>query len=93
MRGARVVFALISLLVPLMAQKKEDQGPTDEKAQKTFQKALDLLHQRMVRLGSTNSGRQTSRTAGIANRVSCRSSSTGPSCMSGNRPSLQQKSS
>jgi len=48
MRCARVVFTLVSLLVPLMAQQKKDEGPTDEKAQKTFQKALDLLHQRMV---------------------------------------------
>ena len=48
MRCARVAFLLLSLLVPLMAQKKEEKGPTDEKAQKTFQKALGLLHQRMI---------------------------------------------
>jgi thiol-disulfide isomerase/thioredoxin len=48
MRCVRVMCMLVFLLVPLAAQQKEDQGPTDEKAQKTFQKALDLLHQRMV---------------------------------------------
>jgi thiol-disulfide isomerase/thioredoxin len=31
-----------------MAQQKKDEGPTDEKAQKTFQKALELLHQDVV---------------------------------------------
>ena len=45
MRFACVIFALSCFLAPALAQEKTD-GPTNEKAQKTFQEALKLLRER-----------------------------------------------
>jgi len=45
MRYAHVLLALACLVTPLSAQGPQD-GPTNEKAQKTYKEGLDLLHQR-----------------------------------------------
>jgi thiol-disulfide isomerase/thioredoxin/Tfp pilus assembly protein PilF len=46
MRHAVVILALVGALTPLLAQ--ETDGPTDEKAQKTYKEALEYLHKRMT---------------------------------------------
>ncbi len=49
MRHAVLILTLACVLVPLGAQDKtQPQGPTDPKAQKTYQEALDYLHKRMT---------------------------------------------
>jgi len=47
---ARVGLALACLILPLLAQEKPDEGPTNEKAQKTYQEGLEWLRQRRVSL-------------------------------------------
>ena len=53
MRLLRVCAAVMFLFSPVLAQENSG-GPTDEKAQKTYQEALQLLHQRepLFALGS-----------------------------------------
>lgn len=84
---------IVSLLVPLMAQQKKDEDPTDDKALKTFQKALDLLHQRMVGAAFDEFKKADKQDGGHCKSCQLSSSNTGPSCTSGSRPRLQQKSS
>ena len=45
MRFARICLASICVLTPVLAQEKTD-GPTNEKAQKTYKEALEHLHDR-----------------------------------------------
>lgn len=45
MRFLRITLALVFVLPPVMAQEKTD-GPTDEKARKTYENALKSLHER-----------------------------------------------
>jgi thiol-disulfide isomerase/thioredoxin len=45
MRFHRITLALLFVLAPVMAQEKTD-GPTDEKARKTYENALKSLHER-----------------------------------------------
>jgi thiol-disulfide isomerase/thioredoxin len=47
MRFALIVLALTFSLVPAFAQDKPADGPTNEKAQKTYKNAQELLHGRM----------------------------------------------
>jgi peroxiredoxin len=53
MRLAAVILALSCSLAPALAQDKAD-GPTNEKAQKTYQEALKLLHERRKDLALDN---------------------------------------
>jgi len=48
MRYATIILALACMLAPAHAQEKADEGPANEKAQKTFKQGLDYLHQRMT---------------------------------------------
>ncbi len=48
MRGARTVLMLACMGALLFAQEKSDEGPTNEKAQKTYKEALDFEHRRMT---------------------------------------------
>jgi thiol-disulfide isomerase/thioredoxin len=48
MRYVRMMLVLASFALPLAAQDKPDEGPTNEKAQKTYKEALDYLHRRMT---------------------------------------------
>src|ERR1700687_1740883 len=45
MRFALICLASICVLTPVLAQEKTD-GPTNEKAQKTYKEALEHLHDR-----------------------------------------------
>jgi len=45
-----LVLALASIVVPGRAQKKTDEGPTNEKAQKTYKEGLEYLQQRRTDL-------------------------------------------
>lgn len=45
MRFGRITMALLCILTPVLAQEKPD-GPTDEKARKTYENALKSLHDR-----------------------------------------------
>jgi len=47
MRYSLIGLLLVSLAVPLAGQQKSD-GPTDEKARKTYQEAMDYLRQRRI---------------------------------------------
>ncbi|HTZ82512.1 MAG TPA: redoxin domain-containing protein [Candidatus Acidoferrales bacterium] len=47
MKCAPIGIALISLLLPLVAQQKPAQGPANEKAQKTYEQALKYVQERM----------------------------------------------
>jgi thiol-disulfide isomerase/thioredoxin len=47
MRYGATVLVLACMVAPLLAQEKTDDGPTNEKAQKTYKEALDELHRRM----------------------------------------------
>jgi peroxiredoxin len=47
MRYTGWVFILACIVAPLLAQEKTEEGPTNEKAQKTYREALDYLHRRM----------------------------------------------
>ena len=47
MRIALITLALACVLAPALAQDSSD-GPSNEKAQKTYKSALDLLHQRQT---------------------------------------------
>ncbi len=42
-----LLLALAVFATPLLSQEKTDDGPTNEKAQKTYKEALDYLHKRM----------------------------------------------
>jgi thiol-disulfide isomerase/thioredoxin len=46
MRHAGMVLLLAFMVAPVMAQEKTDDGPTNEKAQKTYKEGLEYLHQR-----------------------------------------------
>ena len=46
MKFAWMAMALISLMAWVPAQEKTNEGPSNEKAQKTYKEAFDLLHQR-----------------------------------------------
>jgi peroxiredoxin len=49
MRYARMMLVVVGIVAPLLAQEeKTDDGPTNEKAQKTYKEGLNYLHQRMV---------------------------------------------
>jgi thiol-disulfide isomerase/thioredoxin len=48
MRYARMILVLVSIVAALAAQDKTDEGPTNEKAQKTYKEALEYLHRRMT---------------------------------------------
>jgi len=48
MRCAGIVLVLACMVAPLFAQEKSDEGPANEKAQKTYREALDLEHRRMT---------------------------------------------
>jgi thiol-disulfide isomerase/thioredoxin len=48
MRSTWIALALACLAVAPLAQEKTDEGPTNEKAQKTYREALDYLHDRRV---------------------------------------------
>ena len=47
MRYGATVLILACVVAPLLAREKTDDGPTNEKAQKTHKEALDELHRRM----------------------------------------------
>lgn len=48
MRYATIVLALACMVAPLRAQEKTDEGPSNEKAQKTYKDALEYIHRRMT---------------------------------------------
>ncbi len=47
MRYARVALILACMVMPLLGQEKTAEGPTSEKAQKTYNEALDHVRHRM----------------------------------------------
>jgi thiol-disulfide isomerase/thioredoxin len=47
MRDARVALILACMVMPLLGQEKTAEGPTSEKAQKTYNEALDHVRHRM----------------------------------------------
>lgn len=47
MRYAGMLLVLACVVTPLLAQEKAAEGPTNEKAQKTYKEALEFLHRRM----------------------------------------------
>lgn len=47
MRFVTTLLTMASMITPILAQNTESQGPTDPKAQKTYQEALDYLHKSM----------------------------------------------
>lgn len=47
MRYAGMLLVLACVVTPLLAQEKAGEGPTNEKAQKTYKEALEFLHRRM----------------------------------------------
>jgi peroxiredoxin len=47
MKYRAVVLVLACIVAPLLAQQNVDEGPTNEKAQKTYKEGLEYLHQRM----------------------------------------------
>ena len=48
MRYAGMVLMLACIVAPLQGQETADEGPTNEKAQKTYKEGLGYLHQRMT---------------------------------------------
>jgi peroxiredoxin len=48
MRYARLVLVLACIVAPLPAQESTEEGPANEKAQKTYKEALDYVHRRMT---------------------------------------------
>ncbi|MGB8065576.1 MAG: TlpA disulfide reductase family protein [Candidatus Sulfotelmatobacter sp.] len=48
MKWARMMMAMACLIALGFAQGKGDEGPTNEKAQKTYRQAQDYMHQRMI---------------------------------------------
>lgn len=50
MRYGAMLLALACIVVPGRAQKKTDEGPTNEKAQKTYKEGLEYLQQRRTDL-------------------------------------------
>jgi hypothetical protein len=66
MRSAAMVLVLACLMAPVLAQEKTNEGPTNEKAQKTYKEALVYLDKGAANWPSTTSRKPTSRTAGIA---------------------------
>ena len=71
MRHIRIILVLACAVMSLSAQEKTD-GPTSEKAQKTYNEGLEYVHQRAPGRRSTASRRRTSRTAATARHVSRR---------------------
>lgn len=47
MRYAGMLLVLACVVTPLLAQEKAEEGPTNEKAQKTYKEGLEYLHRRM----------------------------------------------
>jgi peroxiredoxin len=43
-----MVLVLACIVTPALAQEKTDEGPTNEKARKTYQQGLDDVHHRMI---------------------------------------------
>ncbi|MGC1450693.1 MAG: TlpA disulfide reductase family protein [Candidatus Sulfotelmatobacter sp.] len=50
MRYLALALALACILAPILAQEKTDEGPTNEKAQKTYKEGMDYLHRRLTDL-------------------------------------------
>jgi len=48
MKFLQLACALMFLVSPILAQEKKDEGPSSEKAQKSYKEAMDHLHHRMV---------------------------------------------
>ena len=48
MRYPGMLLVLACIVAPLLAQEKTGEGPTNEKAQKTYKEALDYQHRRMT---------------------------------------------
>jgi peroxiredoxin len=48
MRHGAVLLVLMCIVTPSVAQQKTDEGPANEKAQKTYKEALDYVHRRMT---------------------------------------------
>jgi thiol-disulfide isomerase/thioredoxin len=48
MKYAAILVVLASIVAPLLGQEKTNEGPANEKAQKTYKEALDYLHRRMT---------------------------------------------
>jgi hypothetical protein len=65
MRLLRLCLLVMFALSPVLAQESSD-GPTDEKAQKTYKEALQLLHEREPVFALAVSRRPTNKTAAIA---------------------------
>ncbi len=47
MRSAGIALVLACVVVMAVAQEKIDEGPTNDKAQKTYKEALEFLHKRL----------------------------------------------
>jgi thiol-disulfide isomerase/thioredoxin len=48
MKLVKFGFGLIFLIVPLLAQQRAEEGPNNEKAQKSYKEGLDYLQRRMM---------------------------------------------
>jgi thiol-disulfide isomerase/thioredoxin len=48
MKCAELILVLACIVAPLFAQEKTEEGPTNEKAQKTYKEGLEYLHRRMT---------------------------------------------
>lgn len=48
MSGARAIMVMACLIALAFGQEKAEEGPTNEKAQKTYREAQDFVHQRMI---------------------------------------------
>lgn len=48
MQLLQLAFALTLVVSPILAQEKKDEGPSSEKAQKSYKEAMDYLHHRRV---------------------------------------------
>ena len=48
MKLLQLAFAVMFVVSPILAQEKKDQGPSSEKAQKSYKEAMDYLHNRRV---------------------------------------------
>ena len=48
MKVPQIACVLICLITPIFAQEKKVEGPTSEKAQKTYNEGMEYLHHRMV---------------------------------------------
>jgi len=48
MRCIALILILSCMVAPLPAQEKTEEGPTNEKAKKTYKEAFEYLHRRMT---------------------------------------------